>query len=381
LTTTPIPSADLDIEGSFSTKSGRTTAPIPSGAEVRFSSGVQPNLQRGLKNVAGLLTTQLKTTSKGKTFHSLILNSTINLALDLQKFSGDYGLYRFTYYEHTDKKKKKTNEILIERLGAIGVEGLTKKQEEAAQEKFNRHHFTFHGTWTIEERQAVLKGVENLSDSLLSLVDGARFSRLHVSAQDPTAAGDYVVEDHTVRLYDLAFKESATRVGTSGGGTYDVAHEIGHAIDERRLRPALQREETARQTLDQRFGRFKTPSGDFAFSNQPMDVVNEFNRLLAAGQAAQRATDAVRTDSGSLFPRTGSTTPVDFKDDPKAGTAFKTAAAGTRVSPYAQDSWMEYFAESFALYTTDPATLARLRPRLFKHFSEKFPKRGDQAAP
>jgi hypothetical protein len=63
---------------------------------------------------------------------------------------------------------------------------------------------------------------------------------------------------------------------------------------------------------------------------------------------------------------------AELKDDPKANTKFQKAAAGKRISPYAEDSWEEYFAESFALYITDPDTLKRLRPKIYEHFEDRF---------
>lgn len=384
ISTAPVKSEDLDLEDIFSTK-GATSVPLPEGAGVRFSAGVPEKLQRGLKNVAGKLATQISVGTGAKKVNVLKLNSTISIVLDLEKYGGDYGLYRFTLYEHTAKKKK-AKELLIERLGAVGVEGKTAAQTDTAQRRFDRHHFVFRGTWKPEERAPVLQAVETLADSLLTLVDGAAFIRESASQTKPDAAGEYRMERHTIVLFNSAFAKSVVRFGETGPGllgpaAYDVAHEIGHAIDTRRVRAAQGRATAARQTLRSRFGQFEDKRGNFDTGPQPRDVINEFNRLMSATTAAESATDRVVTESGMRFQPVAGSDTSSLKDDPRAVVPFKQAGAGKRVSPYAEDSWEEYFAESFALYSTEPATLARLRPALFKHFTTTFPKREAQANP
>ncbi len=50
------------------------------------------------------------------------------------------------------------------------------------------------------------------------------------------------------------------------------------------------------------------------------------------------------------------------------------AGAGTRINPYAHKKRREDSAEAFAIHTTDPATLQRLRPKLFDYFTQSYPR-------
>jgi hypothetical protein len=198
-----------------------------------------------------------------------------------------------------------------------------------------------------------------------------------VSKTDPDEAGHYEMESHKIVMFDLAFKDSAVRFGNQASGavskaSFDVAHEIGHAVDRRRVRAAQTTQDAANKALNDKFGKFKTKSGDFKLEKVPADVLKEFNDALKASKDAEKTVDATVTDSGERFQ--GS----DLKDDPKKNTDFKkaaTAAGGVRITPYSEKLWREFFAESFALYNIDPETLKRLRPKLSEYFEKNFPKK------
>jgi hypothetical protein len=44
------------------------------------------------------------------------------------------------------------------------------------------------------------------------------------------------------------------------------------------------------------------------------------------------------------------------------------------ISDYGNTNWTELYAESFALYTTDPSTLQLLRPNIYAYFVAKLPR-------
>jgi hypothetical protein len=44
------------------------------------------------------------------------------------------------------------------------------------------------------------------------------------------------------------------------------------------------------------------------------------------------------------------------------------------VTEYGNTDWSELYAECFALYTTDPATLKLIRPNVYAYFAAKFPR-------
>lgn len=369
ITTTAVTEAMLSLGNAFS--STAKTSP-PSGVTMVFSGTIPAKLQPGFNDIGKSLVQTLSPPP-------LPLNSTIALALDLSKFGGDYALYRFTFFQHTetkDKKKVSQKQLLVERLGTVGMEGL--RESDAAWKKFRDHKFKFAGMWRTAEKEAVISATQLIPDSQLSLVDGITFKRDSVSPDNPKDAGHYEVESHTIVIFDLAFAESAVRFGVPGAtlatpATYDVAHEIGHAIDRRKYRAALETKATAAASLRAKFGKYETKGPDdsstFNLPNDiPKDVSDEFNKLMGAATAADAATTKVITESGERFQG------KDFKDDLTKQSDFRKAGAGTRISPYADQKWREYFAESFAMYTSDPTTLQRLRPKLFDYFTKNYPK-------
>ena len=370
ITTKTVDLAMLGLDELFKKKAGTSYLP-PEGTEVVLSGTIPEDLKKGLTSVGAGLITHLKPPV-------LKLNSTINLALDLSKYGGDYGLYRFTFYQHTEKKKAK-KQLLIERLGAVGMEGLRATAQDAAKKKFAAHKFSFVGTWDAGDQEQVLAAVNLIADSILTMVDGVKFARAKAAAK-PDTAGDYKMETHTITLYDLAFKASAVRFGMPGAGlasaaTFDTAHEIGHAIDRAKLRAATIKEAGAKAALKQKFGQYQVAPDEYELKNVPLPVLKEFNELMGAAKRAGAETERTVTESGMRFQPEKGTGNTELRDDPKAASAFKTAAqaaSAVRISPYAEESWEEYFAESFALYITDPATLKRLRPKLHEYFEKKF---------
>lgn len=326
-----------DLEDLFSTKGARTTIDLPDGVTARFASGIPSGLQHGLSNVAGQLIPQ-----------TLTLNSLITVALNLEPFGGDYAAYRFTYVERTrvneKKKKEKYNEVLIEKLGAIGVEGLPPQQKTAATKKFNDHGFKRGSGWKDAEFENLLLAVAQISDSLLTPVDGITFRRDAADANDPSAGGDYDPDTHEITLYDRAFGSALTRFGMPGSGVSSdtvrsVIHEIGHAID---LLP-----------LRQAWDAYQAGGG-------------EQDLLAARSASGQRY---IKPKTGPFTTEEG-TTKADSIDFRKA--ALKDSS--TRLTQYSNTEWQEYFAESFSIYIADPTLLKRLRPNVYAYFETNYPK-------
>ena len=382
-TTQNVPSSAIDVNGLFATTGVKTTLPLPKDVEPEFSPTIAPALQPGLRNVAGVLTGQLKPPP-------LVLDSSISIALDLRSVGGDFAMYRFTYFTQHDKGKPKRNRLLVERQRGLGSEELSKTDAKTARGRFDAQGFKFTGSWRDREQDAVLRAVGMIPDSQLALIKGAKFERSGAATKDPNEGGHYDPNTHTITLVDLAFKPSLTRVDVSGGApisfdTYTVMHEIGHAIDMRSIVTANATLASANAALHDEFGEFETPPKSGNFENVPHERLVRFNELLAKATAAGARADKPQTESGHRLAtdaekkaaaKKGSTLP-DIITDPAAKTAFRAAVAkdgGTRATPYAEASWEEAFAESYSLYATDPATLERLRPAVFAFFKKNFPR-------
>ncbi len=363
-------SVSFNIDDLFSTKTARTVIPLPAGVTARFASGVAPQLEAGLKSVAGTIVPT-----------PLVLNSTMTLALDLEPYGGDYSSYRFTYVAHKPSKGKPTQEVLIEKLGAIGVEGLTKSGATSAQKRFDAHGFKRGAGWSDPDFDSVLGAIVQIPDSILSPVDGITFNRGQVLASDPTAGGNYNPDTHTITMFNLAFSDSTTRFGAPGKGTSTntvraVAHEVGHAVDLLPLRKAWAGLEAKRQMLKTAFAQFEDPpgSGNYSF---PSTEQGKFNKLSAAIDAAEKALPGERSESGQRYKDVKGTFETVQGGTAAGSSEFRKAAekdGGQRITAYSNKEWQEYYAESFSLYATDPAALARLRPNVSAFFSKKHPK-------
>lgn len=370
LSTNVIGPANLQVDEFFSTQGVKMAVSLPAGIHATFSGAImEPNIQRGLTSVAASLLGD-----------PLRLNSTVALALDLGKYGSDYASYRFTYYEHKPAKGSSAKEVIIERLGSIGVEGQTPIEAADTLKRFTAHSFVFSGTWNTAHKSVVIEAISLIPDPQLSLLDGMTFTRQAVATTDPKTAGNYDVQAHTITLFDAAFKDSNVRFGMPGQkvtpqSVDDVVHEIGHAIDQRGIRTAMTAEKTTNATLTSGFSQYESPPGSGNFANIPAADVPAFNKALKAAQSANKAVDKVVTESGQRFQTPSGGGDKDVLDDPAASTAFLTEAnkdGSVRISKYGETNRAEFFAESYALYISDPDTLKRLRPNTFAFFEKTF---------
>jgi hypothetical protein len=365
ISTTPITPDQIDVADLFS---AGTTVNLPEGVSAELSGSVPEKMRSGLQNVAGVL-------SRRMTPPPLTLDHTISLALDLGAVGGDYGMYRFTYFTQHAPRRPAEKRMLIERLGALGMEGLAPSARKDAEKRWTDHGFTFTGSWTPEQKDTVLRAVTIVPDAQLTPLDGLAFAR---APDDPKTqdAGNYSADKHVLTLFDRAFTTSAVRFGAPGAGVfgndvYDVAHEIGHALDYRAYRQGNADATAALAALRAKFGQYETPPGSMKFSGFPQSEQREFNTLLAAATKAQDAADKPKTESGHVLKQ------GTLEEDPKAKTDFRTAMekdGKARPTDYADTNWEEAFAESYALYTTEPDTLRRLRPTVHAFFVKRYPR-------
>lgn len=370
--TTPVTIGNVD--DLFSTQGGRTTISLPAGVSVNFAGGIAQTLQHGLRNVAGELTSMNPP--------PLEVNSTITLALDLGRHGGDYAAFRFTRVEHRPARGAPTQEILIERLGSIGMEGLTPSQVQANQERFNRHGFTRGSGWSTPQFEGLLAAIAQVPDNMLTPVDGIRFERQGVHSTRADTAGEYDPQHHTITMFDRAFDTSMTRFGMPGGGfasltVQNVIHEIGHAIDLLPLRQTWSQLEQAQGTLHTAFAQYENPPGSGQYQFPSSEQAN-WNRLQQQITAAEQARDRARSRSGFRWQRNAQGEFEHVQGSTAAGSnAFRLAAqqdGATRITHYSDTDWGEYFAESFSMYIAAPETLHRLRPHVYDYFVANFPR-------
>ena len=359
----------MGIEDLFDTSGGRTTIRLPEDANVRFASDIPVSLQHGLRNVAAQL--------NGST---LSANTTIMLALDLTRFGGSYDSYRFT---RLDLGARLGVEILVERQGRIGVEGLRPDQRRQMRERFDRLGFRRSG-FSQSEFDQVLIGLAQLADARLSGLGNLRFERAGTSSQTPDAAAEYDQSSHTVRVFDRAFGGGLTRAGTGAQplqlAASSVVHEIGHALDLAALRTSAAATSTAQQALLNEFG---TGGTGYSIPGRGAPDRARYEELRGDVSTAERAERAARSRSGARWSSGQTATVTDTLTRGARQPAFRQAAirdgavAGGRgfptTYPNPDSLWQEYFAEAFMLYRTAPDLLRRNRPHVFDFMQREFP--------
>lgn len=363
---------EMGLKDLFSTAGATTTIQLPKDTSTRFSSTVPATLQRGLSNVAATLAQD-----------SLAANTTVMLALDLTPFGGGYDAYRFTRID----LGAQGGEILIERQGAIGIEGLRAEQREQLQKQFDGFKFTRSG-FNQEEFDQVLIGLSEIPEAHLRSLGPLKFERVkgpHPEKDQKDAAGAYDQKTHTVRIFDPAFSGGIARMGRAGRvltfAAYSVIHEVGHAHDLAALRVTAAATVAAEKALLAEFG---TGGREFSIPDRRSPDRARFDPLNNALTAAQQAEARARSLSGARWAREAGKD-AEITDTLADGNqpAFRQAAlrdggpAGRQMPtnyPKPQSVWQEYFAESFALYQSSPELLRRIRPNVYRFMEQHFPR-------
>jgi hypothetical protein len=362
---------DFQINDLFSTRVAATTIPLPEHTTVRFSSTIPASLQHGLRNVAGVL-------MRGRA--TLTANTTVLLALDLTPFGGGYDAYRFTRLD----LGRRAIEVLIERQGTIGIEGLRTEQRATLQQRFDRLGFRRGGGFRQDEFDQVLIGVTEVPEAQLASLRNLRFERQAADPEHPRAAADYDQTTHTVRVFDRAYSGGMMRQGRPGRvltfAAHSIVHELGHALDLTPLRTTAAATATAQQALLAEFGTGGTGYSIPHPTDPERGRYDELQRGLRTATAAERA---ARGRSGARWSRGANATVTDDLARGARQPAFRAAAlrdggpAGRRMPttyPDPESVWQEYFAESFALYQTAPDVLQRLRPNVYRYMQGEFPR-------
>ena len=316
----------------------RTTAPSSSlgfngtiqiDSSVTTTGSVAPyDLATGFKNIPGIMMT-----------NNMPVNSTITLNMDLSRFGGQNGIFRFTYVNtNTSAAATATPsyEFHIEYVGAVYAAATQATRPSAITVGSNS--FVAAGTWPDDRYDELVEVLGRLPASVQTHVNGMRFRYQSQIVQTQAQLGEdgeatvgtgIARTSRQIIIWSSVARPTVANYGGFSRTAYVVAHEVGHWLDF-------------------------------------MPIANAFDSANAAGRAP------TATDSLSGYYRMN--TSGDFTEGANRHTAFQRLnTANTSSTGYGATDLKESFAEYFALYVTEPTLLQQIRPAMHRFFSTTFP--------
>ncbi|MGZ5488550.1 MAG: hypothetical protein ACXWF4_08460, partial [Candidatus Aminicenantales bacterium] len=218
--------------------------------------------------------------------------------------------------------------------------------------------------WKVSDWTALHAALEALPETVLNRARQYTFRReaKKVCTEkdrkcSPDTDAETSIAHGTITLYDLAFRKSTTRHGTSTRLESILIHEIGHIADLVFLGNAM-------------YDYLDTPQG--AADKQ---TLLDTRSLSGMGWVEDfKDKDGVRSefrDPGGI-PEKDSFRAAAVRD----GLIVKDGEiVSGGITSYGQTDWGELFAESYMIYFTDPDLLKAIRPNVFKYFEAIWPQK------
>jgi hypothetical protein len=332
-----------------------TARPAPKGVAVELS-GIDAAFKTPMTSVAMHLFAQLSysSTVTGATKPILGPGQVLTLRLALQKYGLADANYRFAWTGAED-----SGTIYIEALGA-GPKEETAPTIDATTSTVTVGGLTFTttGPWTPARLGHLRTALALFPLKALEPVDKLKF-HIDAGASPGGEEGSYDDDKHVVTIYTSLFDTSDMRFGASPKPVQEIAHEIAHAIDRAPLRAAWQQY----QSTGKAGGLTKavSPSG----SNWGKDAGGTWQIEERMGAKDGDFRTAAAQDGIAK-------TTSKIKDAAGAEQTLTHLKGG--VSDYSNTNWTELYAESLALYVTDPATLKLIRKTIYAYFAQRFPR-------
>jgi hypothetical protein len=332
-----------------------STRPAPKGVAVELS-GIPDTHKTPMTSVAMHMNAQItySSTVTGATKPLFGPGQTITLHLALQKYGLTDANYRFAW------TGSDTNGVIyIEALGA-GPKAENTPTVDAAANTITVGSLTFttEGSWTPERLGRLRQALSLFPVEALKPVDKLKF-KIDSGAAPGGEEGSYDDEHHVVTLYASLFSITDVRFGESPKPVQEIVHEIAHAIDRAPLRAAWQKYQTSGKESD--LTGVVSPSGG--------KWVKDAGGVWQIAERMQAADGAFRTAAAQ-----DGVVKTTTKITDAAGVEQTLTHLKGGVSDYSNTNWTELYAESLALYTTDPATLKLIRPNIYAYFAAKFPR-------
>jgi hypothetical protein len=323
-------------------QAGGATTSYNTSATVVFDPAIPSGLQRGLTSTGAYLANQTNV---------LPADSTVTLVLDLTSFSGPNALFRFTRFNHGSGASA-AEILLIENVGPAPAAASAPASVPTGSFQVRTRSFTVGTGWNAARFGQLQSALTLLPDAALDEAVGLTFSLRGAGTADE--AGHYDAEHDEVEMRTNAFPTSTSRYGSSEAGGRNILHELGHVLDLRRL---------------ERSWRTFNTGGQTTAGRTPLLAARSLSgtRWTQAAGGDYEQSDARRTAAGNDFRQAAA------QDGIAPGATATAPLTGAGPTAYANTDWQELFAESFALYVTNPTLFQVLRPHLYAYFSTRYP--------
>jgi hypothetical protein len=326
----------------------------PSGVKVELS-GIDAAMLVPMTSIAMHMRDDMSysSTVTGQTRPIFGPGMTLNVFLALAAHGLADGVYRFSWVGDG-----KTGTIYIETFGARPAEQ-NKVTDSSGTLTVGSLTFEHSGGWADARLDALTQALKLIPEPALKAVDGMKF-KLDSGAAPKGEDGHYEEDKHRVVIYTSAFRaDDLRRAGVFTWAVYAIAHEIGHAIDLAPLRAAWKAYGTSgsgadlKKATSESGSRWEESGGKWEIAERIKQKDVDF-RKAAVKDGVDVTTTKVTTEEGA--------------------TTDLTHLKGG-VTEYSNTNWTELYAESFALYTTDPATLKLVRPNIYAFMEKRFPRK------
>lgn len=326
--------------------------PAPSGVAVELS-GISADYLTPMTSLAMYMHDQMSYASPvtGETKYIFGPGLTVTVHLPLATYGLADGNYRFAW-------------VGTGKAGTIYIEAMTTgpKQENTPTEAggtitIGTLTFEAVGSWPASELDALKRSLALIPLKALDRVNGLKFERQ--SGQGSGGEdGKYEEDRHTVVLFDSLFDPSDARFGESTKAVQEITHEIAHAIDLMPLSKAWKTYESTGKESKLKGAQSESGSTWQQDASGTWQMAERIDKTKAGFRKAATK-DGVKVTTSTIATDTGTETLTHLKGG---------------LSEYSNKDWTELYAESFALYVTDPATLKLLRPNIYAYFAKQFPR-------
>lgn len=352
---------------------GNTGHPLPAGISVRFGASVPAARHKGLTQVVGSLVNPA--VAGGPVI--LPKNTAFGMAI-----AAAGAIFRFARLDRPSLAQagaaNAPETVLVEELGPIPQKPKTVWEPggqpaglppaipmvlpEESRLKVRDVLLKRGPGWKEDDWEQVREVMNGLPEPVLKELAGIELRRLPVKVCaagevqagtcDPKRAAETDAIGKTITFFDGAFVKSSTRYGVSPELQQFFIHEIGHLADYAPLGAAWKGSRSGTRNLPRlRAARSRSGSAWVRHERKGRDL---FQYTEIGGEATAGTFREAAVQDG-----------LSLQGD-------KIVSGG--VTPYGDTSWRELFAESFALYYTDPDLLRAIRPKVYAFLEKTYPK-------